>query len=31
MAGTTGTSAMAAQVKPSYGTKRKPKKKPKGK
>lgn len=31
MAGTTGTSAMAAQVKASYGTKRKPKKKPKGK
>jgi len=28
---TTGTSALAAQVKPSYGTKKKPKKKPKGK
>jgi hypothetical protein len=26
MAGTTGTSALAAQVKPSYGTKKKPKK-----
>lgn len=31
MPGTTGTSALTAQVKASYGTKKKPTKKPKGK